>query len=108
MHAGLEPDGADGKFAIRRGLTSVNGLSEEAADTIVAARAEQPFTGLEDFARRTRLPARLMEQLATADAFAAFAEHRRSALWTAGAFPAPTSPTSPASAPSPPPPTCRS
>ncbi|MCX5054752.1 MULTISPECIES: hypothetical protein [unclassified Streptomyces] len=87
VHAGLEPDGADGKFAIRRGLTSVNGLSEEAADTIVAARAEQPFTGLEDFARRTRLPARLMEQLATAGAFAAFAEHRRSALWTAGAFP---------------------
>jgi error-prone DNA polymerase len=87
VHATLEPDGPDARFAIRRGLTSVNGLSEDAAETIVAARGEQPFAGLEDFARRTRLPARLMEQLATAGAFAAFDGHRRSALWTAGAFP---------------------
>ncbi|MFF4257887.1 error-prone DNA polymerase [Streptomyces sp. NPDC001663] len=87
VHATLEPDDQDGQFAIRRGLTGVNGLSEDAADAIVAARTEQPFADLEDFARRTRLPARLMEQLATAGAFAAFDGHRRSALWTAGAFP---------------------
>jgi len=87
VHAILEPDSPAGQFAIRRGLTSVNGLSENAARTVVTARSEQPFAGLEDFARRTGLPARLMEQLAIAGAFAAFDEHRRSALWTAGAFP---------------------
>lgn len=87
VHATLEREGTEGKFAIRRGLTSVNGLSEDAARGIVEARAARPFTGLEDFARRTRLPARLMEQLATAGAFEPFDDHRRSALWTAGAFP---------------------
>ncbi|MFE7173683.1 error-prone DNA polymerase [Streptomyces sp. NPDC057616] len=87
VHATLEPDGAEGKFAIRRGLTSVGGLSEDTARAVVTARDARPFGGLEDFARRTRLPARLMEQLATAGAFAAFDDHRRSALWTAGAFP---------------------
>jgi error-prone DNA polymerase len=44
-------------------------LSEQAARAIVAARIEQPFTDLEDFARRTQLPARLMEQLAIVGAF---------------------------------------
>ncbi|MEV6512949.1 error-prone DNA polymerase [Streptomyces sp. NPDC051642] len=87
VHATLEPDGPEGTFAIRRGLTSVTGLSEPIAHTIVAARTEQPFADLEDVARRTRLPARLMEQFATAGAFAAFDDHRRAVLWTAGAFP---------------------
>ncbi|MCX4481764.1 error-prone DNA polymerase [Streptomyces cellulosae] len=87
VHATLEPDGPTGQFAIRRGLTSVSGLSEDTAREIVAARTEQPFAGLEDFARRTHLPARLMEQLATAGAFAAFGDHRRAVVWTAGAFP---------------------
>jgi error-prone DNA polymerase len=86
VHATLEP-GPDGQMAIRRGLTSVTGLSTDTARAIVAARTEQPFTGLEDVARRTQLPARLMEQLATAGAFDGFGDHRRTALWTAGAFP---------------------
>ncbi len=54
--------------AIRRGLTSVTGLGEQAAEEIVALRAERPFTDLDDFAARTRLPARVLEQLATAGA----------------------------------------
>ncbi|MGC0405323.1 error-prone DNA polymerase [Streptomyces sp. SAI-126] len=87
VHSTLEPDGGEGVFAVRRGLTSITGLSETTARTIVAARTEQPFTNLEDVARRTRLPARLMEQLATAGAFTAFDDHRRAVLWTAGAFP---------------------
>ena len=88
VHSTLEPDpDSTGTRAIRRGLTSVTGLSPETARTIVAARAERPFDSLEDVARRTRLPARLMERLAAAGTFDAFGEHRRSALWTAGAFP---------------------
>ncbi|MFC9916477.1 error-prone DNA polymerase [Streptomyces sp. NPDC127197] len=87
VHATLEPDPDGGQMAIRRGLTSITGLGTDAARAIVAARTEQPFTGLEDVARRTQLPARLMEQLATAGAFDGFEGHRRTALWTAGAFP---------------------
>lgn len=87
VHATLEPGPDGGQMAIRRGLTSVSGLSEDTARAIVEARTEQPFAGLEDVARRTQLPARLMEQLATAGAFDGFAHDRRTALWTAGAFP---------------------
>ncbi|MFF4205709.1 error-prone DNA polymerase [Streptomyces sp. NPDC001668] len=88
VHSTLEPDPASaGTRAIRRGLTSVTGLSAETARTIVSARSERPFDSLEDVARRTQLPARLMERLAAAGAFDSFGEHRRSALWTAGAFP---------------------
>ncbi|MER6121460.1 error-prone DNA polymerase [Streptomyces sp. NPDC001795] len=92
VHATLEPDTANGQTAIRRGLTSVTGLSTDAATAVVEARAEQPFDGLEDFARRTRLPSRVMEQLASAGAFDAFGDHRRTALWAAGAFPRTTQP----------------
>ncbi|WP_406482335.1 hypothetical protein [Streptomyces sp. NBC_01615] len=89
VHAAVVPDPASpsAQPAIRRGLTSVTGLSADAARTIVTARTERPFKDLEDVARRTQLSARLMEQLATAGAFDAFGEHRRNALWTAGAFP---------------------
>ncbi|MGP4051504.1 helix-hairpin-helix domain-containing protein [Streptomyces sp. 2A115] len=76
-----------GQPAIRRGLTSVTGLGQDAVRVIVDARTERPFKDLEDVARRTRLPARLMERLATAGAFDGFGEHRRTALWTACAFP---------------------
>lgn len=94
IHATLHPDPAapDGHMAIRRGLTSVSGLSEEAAQRIVTTRSERPFHDLEDVARRTRLPARLLEQLATAGAFDGFEQHRRGALWTAGALPHTTQP----------------
>jgi error-prone DNA polymerase len=89
VHATLvaDPANVSGQPAIRRGLTSVTGVSQDAARAIVDARTERPFQDLEDVARRTRLPARLMEQLATAGAFDSFGEHRRTALWTAGAFP---------------------
>ncbi|WP_241267627.1 hypothetical protein [Streptomyces scabichelini] len=81
-------------------MTSVTGLGA------VAARTERPFQDLEDVARRTRLPARLMEPFAAAGAFDGFGEHRRTALWTAGAFPRSHQPYLPAPAPWRPPPTC--
>ncbi|MFY0512915.1 hypothetical protein ACOMD4_21335 [Streptomyces anulatus] len=73
--------------AIRRGLTSVTGLGEQAAEEIVALRAERPFADLDDFAARTRLPARILEQLATAGALDGLGGHRRTALWSAGTAP---------------------
>src|SRR5262245_691993 len=71
-----------GQPAIRLGLAAVRNLGTDPAARIVAG---QPYTGLEDFARRTALPARALEALATAGAFGCFGVPRREALWAAGA-----------------------
>ncbi len=71
-----------GQPAIRLGLAAVRNLGTEPAARIVAG---QPYTDLEDFARRTGLPARALEALAMAGAFGCFGVPRREALWAAGA-----------------------
>jgi error-prone DNA polymerase len=71
-----------GQPAIRLGLASVRNLGTEAAEAVAAG---QPYADLADFARRTRLPARSIEALATAGAFGCFGLSRRAALWAAGA-----------------------
>jgi error-prone DNA polymerase len=71
-----------GQPAIRLGLASVRNLGTEPAEAIAAG---QPYADLADFARRTRLPARSIEALATAGAFGCFGMSRRAALWAAGA-----------------------
>jgi error-prone DNA polymerase len=68
--------------AIRLGLSEVRNLGAEKAAVVVAG---QPYRDLEDFARRTRLPAPALEALATAGAFGCFGAGRREALWAAGA-----------------------
>ncbi|WP_331726349.1 error-prone DNA polymerase [Streptomyces sp. NBC_00470] len=89
VHATLEPDPErrGRPYAIRRGLTSVTGLSSATAEALVAARAERPFANLDDLAARTALSSRLLERLATAGALRSFGEQRRTLLWAAGAFP---------------------
>jgi error-prone DNA polymerase len=80
-----EPSGGQpvvGQPAIRLGLAEVRGLGTDAAAAVVAG---QPYRDLEDFARRTRLPAATLEALATAGAFGCFGVSRRAALWAAGA-----------------------
>jgi error-prone DNA polymerase len=67
--------------AVRLGLNRINGLAEEVAGRIVAARAEAPFGGVEDLARRARLDAKAMAQLAGADALHALTGHRHLAAW---------------------------
>jgi len=69
--------------AIRLGLTTVRGLGQAQAEAVAAG---QPYADLEDFARRTGLPAPVMEALATSGAFACFGLSRRQALWSAGMF----------------------
>ncbi|WP_419993727.1 error-prone DNA polymerase [Streptomyces boninensis] len=83
-HAGLEPDenSRDG-YAIRLGLSGVRGMPDAAAEEIIAGR---PYRSLEDFARRTRLSVKVLENLATAGALGAFGVDRREALWAAGAL----------------------
>ena len=83
VRATLEkPESPAGQPAIRLGLAEVRNLGPGPAAVIVAG---QPYTGLEDFARRTALPARALEALATAGAFGCFGMSRREALWAAGA-----------------------
>ncbi|MFJ5068174.1 error-prone DNA polymerase [Kitasatospora sp. NPDC088556] len=67
--------------AIRLGLAAVRSLSAEQAKQIAAG---QPYTSLEDFARRTALGAPELEALATAGAFTSLGVSRRQALWSAG------------------------
>jgi error-prone DNA polymerase len=71
-----------GQPVIRLGLSDVRNLGTDAAAAIPAGR---PYRNLEDFARRTRLPAPALEALATAGAFGCFGVGRREALWAAGA-----------------------
>ncbi len=71
---------------MRVGLRYVRGLSNALLDRIDDERAEQPFTDLEDFTRRTGAPTDALEKLATAGAFECFGRSRRSALWAAGAL----------------------
>lgn len=66
---------------LRLGMRVVQGLSARDADAILAARAERPFTSIEDVWRRARVSPAALEKLAQADAFRCFGKGRRQALW---------------------------
>jgi error-prone DNA polymerase len=71
---------------VRLGLHLVAGLRAAAAERIVRARAEAPFTDVQDLARRARLDAQDLRQLAAADALRSLAGHRRQQVWEATAW----------------------
>ena len=60
---------------------------EDWGQRIVAARMQQPFISLEDFARTTALPKRALILLADADAFRSLGFDRRAALWAVKRLP---------------------
>ncbi len=78
-------DGDEGGVApvrpVRLGFSRISGLREDAAQRIVAARAEGAFTGPEDLARRAALDAHQLALLAQADALRPLAGHRHQAAW---------------------------
>jgi error-prone DNA polymerase len=74
----------DGNFAVRLGLTEVQGLGRDVAERIVAEREREPFAGQNDVVRRAGLTVAQTEALATAGAFDSFGLSRRQALWNAG------------------------
>ncbi len=74
----------DGRFAVRLGLTEVQGIGRALAQRIVDARAEGPYVSINDVVRRTGLSVAQAEALATAGAFDSFGLSRRQALWDAG------------------------
>tara|TARA_R110000868_G_scaffold65839_21_gene196623 strand:- start:1972 stop:5550 length:3579 start_codon:yes stop_codon:yes gene_type:complete len=90
---GLEPidrarrtdrgEGTGKALALRLGLRQVDGFRESWAAQMVAARADAPFTSIEDLARRAGLPARALRLLADADACRSLGQDRRAALWEA-------------------------
>jgi error-prone DNA polymerase len=58
-----------GEWGIRLGLQDVYGISDAEVRSILMARAEEPFTSVEDFLRRTTVARPVVEALAHAGAF---------------------------------------
>ena len=73
--------------SLRLGLRLINGLGSKAQEIFENARANGPFTSIEDFVHRTRFDRRSLRHLAMAGAFDGFLktepnlERRRAALW---------------------------
>ena len=66
---------------VRLGLNRLIGLGDDAARRIVAARAQSPFSSVEDLTRRAALDAHALQCLADGNALVALAGHRRQAAW---------------------------
>ena len=67
--------------ALRLGFRQITGFRHDWAGAITLARAQAPFTSIEDIAHRAHLPQRALRLLADADAFRSIALNRREALW---------------------------
>lgn len=67
--------------AIRLGLRQLAGCAESAAQAIMQARRQRPFTDIADLCRRARLDARSRQVLADGGALAALAGNRNAARW---------------------------
>ena len=86
---------------VRLGFNRLSGFREDAAQRIVAARAEAAFASVEDLARRSSLDALALRLLADADALSALAGHRREAAWAVAGVEATRSRVAPAAGPLP-------
>ena len=75
------PKARDGKPAIRLGLRLVDGLNEDVAKAIVAARLQSPFIDIEDLVCRAALDAANRRLLARADALRTLGGHRHAVHW---------------------------
>ena len=71
---------------VRLGLNRVRGLSAAAAARVVRARAQAPFTDVQDLAERAQLAAKDLSALSHADAMASLAGNRRQQVWEASAW----------------------
>lgn len=68
----------------------VSGLPKDAAQRIMVAREQAPFTSTEDLALRARIDAGDLKALAGADGAISLSGHRRQQVWDASALkPAP-------------------
>jgi error-prone DNA polymerase len=75
-------EAGDGRFAVRLGLRMVRGLANKDAAAIVAARADDPFTSIDDMWRRTAVSVSSLVEIAEADGMRdSLRLARREALW---------------------------
>ncbi|MDQ4109455.1 MAG: DNA polymerase III subunit alpha, partial [Actinomycetota bacterium] len=76
---------ATGEYGIRLALQDVHGIADAEVRSILIARAERPFTSVEDLLRRTSVSRPVVEALAHAGAFDAFPQptNRRGHLFAA-------------------------
>ena len=70
-----------GQAAIRLGFRQVQGLTEDVAGSVVAARAQRPFADVRDLCLRARLDEKARRALAEAGALESLAGHRHAARW---------------------------
>jgi error-prone DNA polymerase len=75
-------------LAVRLGLRLAKGLSNEDGARIVAARADQPYSSLDEVWRRAGVSVGALTRLAEADAFGSLKMTRRDALWAIRGLPA--------------------
>ena len=75
--------GMDGRPEVRLGLRMIAGLAEVQAQSIVAARAGEPFTSVDELGHRAGLNKRSLELLARGRALQSLSGHRRLARWDA-------------------------
>ncbi len=69
-----------GQHALRLGFRQISGMRQDDAQRIVARRGNG-YPTIEEFKRRSGLPAASIETLAAADAFRSMGRDRRQALW---------------------------
>jgi error-prone DNA polymerase len=78
----LETTQTEDRFAVRLGLRMVRGLANSHAAALVAARADDSYTSVDDLWRRAGVAAAALVQLGEADAFRPSLKlTRRQALW---------------------------
>jgi error-prone DNA polymerase len=66
---------------VRLGLRLARGLSNADGARIVAARADEPYSSIEELWRRAGVPTAALTRLAEADAYGSLKLNRRDALW---------------------------
>jgi len=80
----LEPSGDEFRYAVRMGLRWLKGIQIAEGQKITEARREREFASVEDFVRRTHLPARTHTTIAESGALGPLVperDNRRDALW---------------------------
>ncbi|MHB8111432.1 MAG: DNA polymerase III subunit alpha [Syntrophorhabdaceae bacterium] len=70
--------------AVRTGFRYVKGIGEEKGNQILKNRGQEPFMSLQDFADRSGLDNRSLQNLVAVGAFSAIKNSRRQLLWEAG------------------------
>lgn len=76
-----QADSGSSRPTLRLGLRLVRGLREDAAERIVNARQQRPFSSVNDCRLRAGLSVRDSSLLASANAFSGLSEHRYQARW---------------------------